>query len=599
MPKKNIKRKSIINYQYKSPEAKSWYKVIVLLSLLFFVPSFAPFLKNQIILGHDIQLHLVYLRKFQDAFFAGQFPVRMIDWFIPGFNQPLFNFYQPGFYYLSLIPKFLGLTDLGALNVTLIFLWATSAILMFLFTRRHFGNLGGILAGYLYLIAPYHLLDIFVRVALPELAALSFMPGVFWALKSYFDTRKGYYLTLMSFFVALASVSHPPTIIMFAPLFLFYIGYLLYIDRSYLLLGSILASFLIGFGIISFFLIPAFFEQQYIQTVFLRTGYYDFHNHFVCLQQLFIPFWDYGTSAVGCSDGISFQLGLMHWLVVILIISLFVIKFIFKKADSWLPKSIFNLSSLNNKKYILFITFLIPLFLSLYMTLSATQFIWETLPYLQYIQYPWRFLSVAIFSSSFLAGGLLLVFSRDSYKYGVYVAIILLSALSYGSYIKPVAYATADQVYPQSGVLKLTETDLEKFVPEPGYMPKWTQILPAGSDRPKDEIKIASDSASINSSSLSAAFKQYDITASKSTPARFYTHFFPGWKIFIDNKEYQPNFDNIYGYMDVTIPTGRHKVVLVFANTFVRSVANNLSVSFLLVSLLLGLFFPSGKQKSH
>ncbi|MBI2595307.1 hypothetical protein HYW46_01055 [Candidatus Daviesbacteria bacterium] len=562
---------------------KFWYRIIIIFSLLLFTQILAPFLKEGMFLGHDSQLHSIYLRKFEEALRAGQFPVRWIDWFVPGFNQPLFNFYQPGIYYLFQIPRSLGLDYIPSLNVSAVFLWFISALLMFLFAKRHFGTLPGILSSFLYFLAPYHILDIFVRSALPEFTALAFVPGIFWGIKAYFDSSKGLYLTLASFFVALVTISHPPTIIMFSPLILAYITYLYLLYKSFRQILPVIFSLFVGFGLVSFFLIPAYFEQDYVQIVYMHSGYYDFHHHFVCLQQLFTPSWNYGTSQTGCTDKISFQLGIVHWLAVFILAAIICAKFWAGKKLAFISNFV-NLENFNLREYWLLLIFLATLFTSVYIMLPISQPIWETLPYIPFIQYSWRFLAVATFTSSFIAGSILIAFKNDTSRYIVFVCLMVAATYAYGGYLKPAAYGNSNEVDFGYKILHPSE-NLKNFDPEPGYMPRWTDVLPAESDRPKEEVKILLGEAKIIDYKLTASLKKYNMEMQKPSVARFFTHYYPGWKVFVDSKEAQPNYDNIYGFMDIQLPPGKHEVILNLENTTLRSVSNILSINFFIVSL--------------
>ncbi|MBI2327930.1 hypothetical protein HYU92_06460 [Candidatus Curtissbacteria bacterium] len=577
-------------------DTRFWHKTIIVLSLLFFAQILGPFVKEGLFLGHDSQLHLIYLKKVEEAIRAGQFPVRWIDWFVPAHNQPLFNFYQPGIHYLFVIPRFLGVPNTTALEATVVIVWYLSALLMFLFARRHFGTLGGILAAYFYLIAPYHILDIFIRAALPEFTALAFTPGIFWGIKAYFDTGRGIYLTATAFFVGATTLSHPPTIIMFSPIIAAYLGYLTYLKKSLNFLFSILISLLVGFGLISFFIIPAFFEQKYVQTIFMRSGYYDFHHHFVCFTQLFKPYWAHGTSQTGCEDKISFQLGIVHWLVIGLIIFVITSKFFAKKQTL----QFIDLSLISQNQYRLLILFMALIVLFIYMTLPPSLTIWENMPYIPYIQYPWRFLAPITFLSSFIAGAILLIFKKETAKLAAFAILILASSLAYASYLKPVAYATNEaEINFGNEILHESVTGIKELYPEPGYMPRWTQILPADSDRPKSEVKVATDSAKVASYRLAAHRKEYQIEVREPTVGRFYTHYFPGWKIFVNDREVQPNYDNIYGFMDIPLPTGNHQIKLLLENTPIRTFANMLSVNFAIVAVALAFLFDRANRKTN
>ena len=577
-------------------DPKFWHKTVIVLSLLFFAQILGPFVKEGLFLGHDSQLHLIYLKKVEETIRAGQIPVRWIDWFVPGNNQPLFNFYQPGIHYLFVAPRLMGIPNSTALEITVVFVWYLSALLMFLFAKRHFGTLSGILAAYFYLIAPYHILDIFIRAALPEFTALAFAPGIFWATKAYFDTGRGLYLTLLSFFIALTTISHPPTIIMFSPLIIAYLGYLLYLKRNLSFAISLILSMIVGFGLISFFIIPAFFEQKYVQTIFMKSGYYDFHHHFVCLEQLFKPYWAHGTSQTGCEDKISFQLGIIHWLALGLIIFIISIRFFGKKQTS----ALIDLTNLTKKDYALLAMTLTLLTLYVYMTLPASQTLWENLPYVPFIQYPWRFLAPITFIASFVSGSILLIFKKPYIKLTAFAVLILAASLAYASYLKPIGYATNEaEINFGNEILHESVTGIKNLYPEPGFMPVWTQILPPEDDRPKSEVRVATDSARVQNYRLAAHRKEYEIEVTEPTIARFYTHYFPGWKITLDGRQVQPNYDNIYGFMDVAMPAGNHKVTLTFEDTPIRTFANLATVNFTVVAVAMAFLFGRHKEDKN
>src|SRR3954468_16934635 len=58
-----------------------------------------PFVHPGLPFGHDLSAHLTYSYLFDRALRGGQFPVRWTHGVAAGHGQPLFNFYQPGFYY--------------------------------------------------------------------------------------------------------------------------------------------------------------------------------------------------------------------------------------------------------------------------------------------------------------------------------------------------------------------------------------------------------------------------------------------------------------------------------------------------------------------
>src|SRR5688500_4167139 len=59
-----------------------------------------PVMRGEFPAGHDASAHLTYTYLFDRALADGQFPVRWIEWIRAGHGQPLFNFYQPGLFYI-------------------------------------------------------------------------------------------------------------------------------------------------------------------------------------------------------------------------------------------------------------------------------------------------------------------------------------------------------------------------------------------------------------------------------------------------------------------------------------------------------------------
>lgn len=173
--------------------------------------------------------------------------------------------------------------------------------------------------------------------------------------------------------------------------------------------------------------------------------------------------------------------------------------------------------------------------------------------------------------------------------------LMLLTTGLYSNYLKPIAYGAKNEIQFGEEILH-PALNIKNFDPEPGYMPRWTQILPGENDRPYDEVKFLSGNVTVNSSKRQATSKEYTLTASTAALARFYVHYYPGWKVYLDGKEVKPNYDNIYGFMEVNLPANTKKVVLKFENTALRTAADVLSLIFILFSLLIA-FLPASLFK--
>lgn len=567
-----------INEPRNQDEAESfWQKVLLYLSLgsLFFI--IRPFLKDGVFSGHDIAIHLIYLNQFKQAILEGQLPVRVISWITPGLDQPLFNFYQPGFFYLA---AFLGIDRESKLMLLMLMTWLASGLFMYLFVRCYFKRTASLASAMLYLFAPYHILDLFVRAALPEFTALMIIPLLFWVTKAYFATGKVLYFILIPLSLALLIITHPPLLIIFFPLYLTFIGITLLQKFQIKTLVFIITGIMLGIGNAAFFLLPAMLERKYIQSVFLATGYFDFRTHFVCLNQLTSAKWGYGLSISGCMDEISFQLGIVHWIILGVTLLTMIYRIYRKK---------YKLNSSIDRSDIMPAVFLVYFFFSLFMTLNLSSPVWEIYPLFPLIQYPWRFLAAMIFSISFLAGWLISLIRKANLQISAYFLLLFLIYLFYRGFLQPAIYLKGQMSAINAKKPEDFIQEVRDITPELGYHTIWAELLPEVNEIPENEIAILSGKAKIEYSDRTAQQKIYNVNVSSSmSKVRFYTHFYPGWKIYVNNKPTGYSYNNIYGYMELTLNSGENIITLKFTDTAIRLFANLVSVISLIITLLMG-----------
>jgi hypothetical protein len=152
-------------------------------------------------------------------------------------------------------------------------------------------------------------------------------------------------------------------------------------------------GWLIGFGVLGitlagFFIFPVTAERQYVHLETIIGGYFDYRMHFVDLNQLFISnFWGYGSSVWGPWDEMNLSTGQVHFIISLVAVALALVQF--KKH----PK----ISSITLVLFALSMGIL-------FMMHQKSSFIWDKLPFLAYLQFPWRFLSDSVFLPSKISG---------------------------------------------------------------------------------------------------------------------------------------------------------------------------------------------------
>ena len=98
----------------------------------------------------------------------GQFPVRWVSDLGYGYGYPLYNFYGPLPYYIGGLLYSLGIHGLIATKLVMMLGIVPAAVTMYILSARFYGATGAIVSSMLYVYAPYHAVDAYVRGAVGE-----------------------------------------------------------------------------------------------------------------------------------------------------------------------------------------------------------------------------------------------------------------------------------------------------------------------------------------------------------------------------------------------------------------------------------------------
>lgn len=534
--------------------------LIVILSLLIIWPLFQSGYFSH---HDDLQVMRVYeMRRCLSDF---QIPCRWVPDMGYGNGFPLFNFYGVFPYYigalLSLITGYIWAAKLLFLIPAIL-----GGISMYFLAKEISGKNAGTVAGVLYLFAPYRALDLYVRGAIAESFALAIAPLMFcFSLRllkeKSFKNFLGFLLSLSMFLMC-----HNIMTMLFLPLLIIWIAYFLIVYKFKNWLPLVLGGIL-GFGLSAFFILPAYFEQGLIQTETLTRYDLDFRVHFVTINQLFFSrFWGYGASVLGLNDQLSFQIGWPYWWLVILAGILM----------------IYNLIKMKTKNVII-ILFLIVIFLiSVFMTHNRSAFVWEKIGILRFTQFPWRFLSLTIFSASLLGGSVIIFFKNEKWQKILVAIIIILSVLLNWNYFKP------DKFYPNiTDQIKLSDGEFETQQKASilDYLPK-TALEPR--EKAPDQPIIISGKATINNFINRSNYWKFEINVLDQTKIEIPIFDFPNWNVFIDNQKVAHNHNNLLGRISFDLLPGTYNIEGRLENTPIRTLANIISLISILGIIILG-----------
>ncbi len=345
-------------------------KLVTLTFILFAYLIFRPILSSVWYPMHDTTAILrVYL--LEHSLSGSGFPAIWAGELNGGQGYPLFHFYAPLMTYLALLGKTLTSSYFVGVKAVLFISSVLGMIGMYLLTRG-WGRLPAILSSLSFALLPYAAVNIYVRGAYAEYLSMALLPWVFYVWRDLGSMRRRLLAGLVT---TLFLLSHNLIPLITSPFLLVWI--IMHHRLNFkLLMVPIVTTLLVS----SFYLLPLLFERHFVMadTVARTTAY---AKHFVAPSQLWNSLWGYGGSGEGIEDGMSFKIGKLQ-----LLLSAIATLIIFiKKRRSEL-------------------FWVISLVISIFMATSYSKFIWQSLPFLSLVQFPWRYLALAGFFTSILAG---------------------------------------------------------------------------------------------------------------------------------------------------------------------------------------------------
>jgi len=544
-----------------------YYIVIFVLSILaarqLFLPGYFP-------MHDDLQVSRLY--QMDECIKDFQIPCRWVPDMGYGYGYPLFNFYPPFPYYLGEVFHLLGFSFINSIKIIFILGLTLSGIFMFLLTKEFWGDLGGLVSAVFYIFAPYHAVDVYVRGAMGEFWAITFFPAIFWVVAELVKKRQNRYLGLLALFYGILLLSHNIMAMVFSPLIAVWALFLIWYYRKPLrAVIPVIIGGIWGVWLAAFFVLPAFLEKKFVHVETMFMGYFNYLAHFVSLKQLFFSrFWGYGSSGWGPDDGMSFQIGYLHWIVPIISFGLFIFL--------WLKKKV-------NFRHISHITYHISQFLvSAFLTHLRSTPIWQAVKPLEYLQFPWRFLAITIFATSFASGSIISssekflgerrgVFSRPLLELltaGLMLAVVSLNF----NYFKPekiLRITDEEKLFSENGWNKL-QTDAIF-----DYLPIYAKQPPA--EPAPESPEILEGKVGITYFKKGTNWAQFDAKVLNG-PAkiRLPLYDFPGWKVWVDKNPVKIDHNNFLGLISFDIPVGNHQIFARLTNSPWRTFSNLVSL---------------------
>jgi hypothetical protein len=312
--------------------------------------------------GHDFQFHLASWLDIAGQWREGILFPRWAEWANWGFGEPRFIFYPPASWLLgatlgSVLPWKMAP---GA------FIWLAlvlAALAMWRLAREWLPRRQALTAGILYAVNPYHLVIVYYRSDFAELLASALFPLV--VLGALRVARDGWArVPGLALAFALIWLSNAPAAVIatYSLSLLLVVGFALLRNLRALLAGA--TAMLGGLGLAAFYILPAAWEQSWVQisqalTENLRPAQNFLFTH--SNDPEFVLFnWKVSSVALGT----------------ILVTALAAVS-VARQRRTFLP---------------LWWTLLALGVASAFLMFPPSIFLWQHLPKLQFVQFPWRWL---------------------------------------------------------------------------------------------------------------------------------------------------------------------------------------------------------------
>lgn len=543
---------------------------IFLVGLLLTLSLLWPLLGQTYFTHHD-DVQMVRLYEMDKCIRDGQIPCRWVPDLGGLYGYPLFNYYAPLAYYIGEVFYLLSGSLLFSAKMMFAVPFVGAYIFMFLLGRKLWGNWGGLLSGVFYSFAPYHAVVFYVRGAMGEMWSLMFFPAIFWALVRLKDDVTIGNASLLAILVALLALSHNLSTMLFLPVTLVFAVVLFTQKKDFKFLTIFLASVILGLFLAAFYWLPGVTEKDLVHVETTTFGYFSYTEHFKGLRKLFMDnSWGWGASVRevpgGERDGMSFQIGLVHLL-------------------GWL-------SALTAAVYLwhkdrrtsILVGFLSAIAAgSVFMINPRSEFIWKLFEPLKFIQFPWRFLMLVIFSLSLMSGSIL-VGLKDRKKIVGVILLILVVAVNF-SYFRPEKFYPLTDSQLLSG--KNWDSQIKRSIFD--FLPKSANAPPA--ELAEVRFEVLSGKAEISKWREGSNWIYFKADVEGDAKVRLSQYYFPNWRVLIDGQEAEIDYKNDLGLMTISLGQGARTVEAKLIDTPVRTLANMMTVVGVAVLIFLNAYW--------
>lgn len=516
---------------------------------------------------HDGADHVARIANFYNSLSEGNLIPRWAQNLNWGYGHPILMFLYPLSSYFASLFHSLGFSLVDSVKMVFGIGFIASGVTMFLWIRNQFNEYAAVAAAVLYLYSPYRFIDLYVRGAIGEHMAFIFPPLILYFIVKFFKENKKskeyyYFLGICISFASLL-LSHNAISLMFIPFIFIYAVFLSFAFKQKIKLIYAFVALFSGFLLSSLFILPAFFEGKFTLRDIVTGG--EYKSRFVNLLALIKGPWSYGGSGV-----FSVQLGIVNLISLIL-----------------LP-----LTFLKLKKNVLLIRILLLTFIcfvvSIFLMLPQSDFLYKIFTIFQKFQFPWRFLSLSVFTLSVFGAGFVFSLKNNTHRKIAIVIIIVLVLITTSTFWKAKGFSIKPEIYYNNVYHGTTDTGESAPIWSVRFMEK----------EPKAHMEVFDGKASISELSRNSVKHSYKVSVlSDKALIKDNTLYFPSWKVTANGKTIPIQFQNPNqrGLITFELSRGEYRIDVVFKDTKLRIISDVISLLTIVMLVIVGFILKKNK----
>ena len=531
--------------------------------------------------GHDIAFHASSWLDVAGQWKEGIVFPRWCEWANNGFGEPRFIFYPPLSWMLGAALGFL--MPWSAVPGTFIVLAQTMAgIFMFALVRRCFPTRAAIFAAACYTANPYALLVVYMRSDFAEELACSFLPLLFLAalqLCGLMENRWRSPARVTAIFALLFAgvwLSNAPAGVLASYSMALLFAWAAVARKSFAPLWRGADGLALGFGLTGFYLLPAAYEQRWVNIgQALASGLQPAQNF------LYTEILDPEHNAF---NWIASSVAVL--LMAILGAAAIVAYRNATKDEFALEKRLWQAMLLLSAAAVV-------------LMLRSSLILWEHLPKLQFVQFPWRWMGILAVPCAYFAAAAV----RRWRPGWVWAVVVVIASAGTAEFLIHKAWWDTDDI-----------PDLQEAISSGNGFDGTDEYDPATDDHTDLPAKAAplriltwesaeamAPSAKIRIARWTAEEKDLTLTSPQSLRLVVRLLDYPAWRVEVNGQRVRPKTPDSTAQIILPLPAGTQRINIRFARTKDRVWGAAISAASGILLLML-LFLerarrPSGKSR--